>query len=523
VFLSCPVSNAQVEPSPVSDKSKDDFNAGQIIENNKPALVSIWLHTSGGYNYSYVYEDKDTVILNGSGFFLSEDGIIGTNFHVVESIDSILIKTSDGGFYNARLITVDTKNDIAILKISDTVDKKFSPVKLGDADELKVGQNIFAVGSPFGFEYTISEGIIAAIRDNEKVSFNDPVTYMPVEKVFDKVIQITAAISPGNSGGALFNPKGEVIGITTYSYGFYGNLNFATSINSLKKVLNNLNLDDIDKDENLLKKREENLFFANLKLADNFKQKVTGYWIYSKQKDTMKVIDSFVVKQDSLNKINLTKAYYYYDKCLDLKPDSFFVYQELMDLYVSVEDFKKAENLYTVIKEKFSSDSLLNTLSSSLARAYSTSKDYNKAILFYEKILKKDSADKFVQYQIASIYELRKDYKKALAGYDKIIKNDSTYTEAYVRAATIYYKIYKDRKKAKKYLNTALEREILNYGYAASSFDLFYYLGKIAVDEGRKMDAYMAYVELKSVYSYGAEDSKKKLELYRAIQNMNDN
>lgn len=517
------VSRAQVEPSPVSEKPRDDFNAEQIIEKNKSALVSIWMQTIGGNPYSYPYEEKDTVVLNGSGFFLSEDGIIGTNFHVVESIDSILIKTSDGGFYNARLITVDPKNDIAILKISDTVDKKFSPVNLGNADELKVGQNIFAVGSPLGFEYTISEGIIAAIRENEKVSFNDPVTYMPVAKVFDKVIQITAAISPGNSGGALFNSKGEVIGITTYSYGFYGNLNFATSINSLKKVLSNLNLADLDKDENLIKKKEENLFFANLKLADNFKQKVTGYWTYSKQKDTMKVLDSFLVKQDSINRLNLSKAYYYYDRCLEMKPDSFFVYQNLMDLYVNVEDFKKAENLYAVIKEKFSSDSLLNTLSSSLAQAYSTSKEYNKAILFYEKILTKDSTDRFVHFQIASINELRKDYKKALAGYDKIIKNDSSYTEAYVHAATIHYNIFKDKRKAKKYLNTALEREILNYGYATSSFDLFYYLGKIAIDEGRKMDAFMAYVELKSVYSYGADDSRKKLELYKAIQNMNDN
>ncbi len=102
------------------------------------------------------------------------------------------------------------RNDMAILKIVNPESIIFPTIKFGDSDILKVGQDVFAIGSPLGYEYTISQGIIAGIRENEKVSFTDPVTYAPIEKQFEKVVQITAAISPGNSGGALFNKRAKL-------------------------------------------------------------------------------------------------------------------------------------------------------------------------------------------------------------------------------------------------------------------------------------------------------------------------
>jgi tetratricopeptide (TPR) repeat protein len=495
------------------------FNAEQIIEMNKPALISIWYHADNYYSY-YNFTTTDTNLLNGSGFIFSEDGLIGTNYHVVDGIDSLLVKTSDGKFYDAELLIIDEKNDMAILRIKHSNGNKFPTIKFGNSDVLKVGQEVFAIGSPLGYEYTISQGIIAGIRDNEKVSFTDPVTYMPIEKSFEKVIQITAAISPGNSGGALFNRKGEVIGITTYTYTGYGNLNFAIAVNSFILFMNSVDLANIDNNEDAKRKREESLYFSNLKLANNYKSEATYNWYYVKQKDTMKVVDTFVVKQDSIARLNFSKAETFYFKCLDIAPDSFNVYQSLMDLYVYTESFNKAENLYETIKSKFQSDSLLSLLSSSLAHAYTTSKEYKKAIAFYEKMLAKDSLDRYSEFQIALLNEKMGKHGRAAKMYKKIIKKDPGYTQAYIQLGALYYEHYGDYKQSRKYLEEAYDREVSSYG-STYYLDLPYYLGLIALKEGKKFDAIMYYLELKGIYTYTTEENQKKAKLLKEIRNKN--
>ncbi len=487
-------------PAPIfsAEKRDSEYNAEQIIELYKPALISIWYHTDNYYSY-YSFETRDTTLLNGSGFIFSEDGMIGTNFHVVDGIDSLIVKTSDGTFYDAELLIVEEKNDLAIIKLKNINGRKFPAVRLGNTDVVKVGQEVFAIGSPFGYEYTISQGIIAGIRDDEKVSFTDPVTYIPVEKRFDKVIQITAAISPGNSGGALFSNKGEVIGITSYTYTGYGNLNFAVAINSFINFKNSVNLENLENDPDARKKRDETLFSTNLKNANNYKSQLTYNWYYTKQKDTMKTLDSFVTKQDSINRVNFLKAENLYSKCIELQPDSFAVYQELMDLYVYTESFAKAEQHYKNIRERFDSDSLLNLLSSSLASAYSTSKDYAKALMFYNKMLKQDSSDFYIYFQIGTIYEKMEKYKKAIEEYNKILKANPNYIQAYVQLGVIYYEKFKDYRRAKKFLTLANETELASSGASAYYVDVHYYLGMIAVKEGRKLDAILSYMELKNI------------------------
>lgn len=511
------------EPKPVTttDSKDGDLNAEQIIEQNKSALVSVWYHTDNYYSYYYFSTPKDTTLLSGSGFIFDEQGFVGTNYHVIDGFDSLMIKTSDGSFYNAELIYVDEKNDIAILKIVNEEKKVFPTVKIGNSDLPKVGQSVFAIGSPLGFEYTISEGIIAAIRENEKVSFNDPGTYALVEKNFDKVIQITAAISPGNSGGALFNSKGEVIGITTYSYGFYGNLNFAIAINSFSKLRNSINFASLENDADFIAKKKQNLFNANLRLAESFKSRLYTSWFYTKQRDTMKTYDSIIVKQDSLNKINLTKAEHYYNMCIEMQPDTFYAYQGLMDLYVFTEKFDKAEPLYGTIKERFTSDSLLNTFSSSLAMAYSTSKDYKKALMFYEKMYNKDTNDIYILYQIAELYDKQKDKAKSEEVYKKLISKDKNYILGYVQLGRLYYE-QKDYRSAKKYIEMAFEKTFLEEYSYGSYLDLHYYRGMIAVKEGRKMEAIMAYIDMKSTYTYTKEENEKKLALYKAIKKLEE-
>ena len=521
MFISC-IGYAQEKPLTETQGPKDgDLNAQEIIENNKAALVSIWYHTTDNYSY-YSYASNDTTLLNGSGFIFRADGLIGTNFHVVERIDSIIVKTSDGNFYYAQIVLIDEKNDFAILKIVSEDSLNFQTINFGNSDNVKQGQDVYAIGSPLGFEYTISQGIVAAIRQNEKVDFNDPVTYMPVTKTFEKVIQITAAISPGNSGGALFNSKGEVIGITTYTFMGYGNLNFAVAINAFKRTAALINTANLADDEELKAKKEESLFNSNYRLANNLKSQISYDWYYSKWKDTMKVIDTFAVRKDSLNRVNFSKAETYYYKCIEMRPDTFYVYRDLLDLYVMTDSYQKAEDLFKTVREKFTSDSLVNSLSSSLATAYSSSKDYKKALTFYEKMQRADTSDNFIRYSIANIYDLMGDYKKAEKSYKEVISRDSSNTNAYVGLGKIYYEKYKDYSKAKKILETAYDRELTLYGSAPYNLDLLYYIGMIAVKEGRKFDAILAYMDIKGIYVSGVEENKKKADLYKAIKNLDE-
>ena len=509
------------QKAPLIETKDGDLDAEQIIEQNKDALVSVWFHTDNYSSFYYSSLPKDTTILSGSGFIFDSRGFLGTNYHVIDGFDSLLVKASDGTFYEAELVYVEEKNDIAILRILNGGEKIFPTVKIGNSDLPRVGQSVFAVGSPLGFEYTISEGIIAAIRENEKVSFNDPATYALIEKNFDKVIQITAAISPGNSGGALFNAKGEVIGITTYSYGFYGNLNFAIAINSFTRVASNINFAALDNDEVFIEKKKENLFNSNYRLAESYKANLYGNWYYTKQHDTMKTYDTMVVKQDSINQIHFNKSEQYYNMCIDMKPDTFYVYQGLMDLYVFTEKFDKAESLYGTIKDRFSSDSLLSTFSTSLAQAYSTSKDYKKALMFYEKIYAKDTGDTYILSQIADLYYKQKEIKKSEDIYKKMIKKDANNVNGYVQLGKIYYD-KGNYEEAKKYIEDAFEKTFLEEYSYGSYFDLHYYRGLIAVKEGRRMEAMLAYIDLKNTYTYTKEESEKKLALYKAIIKMEE-
>ena len=154
----------------------------------------------------------------GSGFVISGDGYILTNAHVVDKADEITVKLTDKREYKARVIGTDKRTDIALLKIEAS---GLPTVRFGDPNKLKVGEWVVAIGSPFGFESTVTAGIVSAKGRS-----------LPQEN-FVPFIQTDAAINPGNSGGPLFNMKGEVVGINSQIYsrtgGFMG-LSFAIPI-----------------------------------------------------------------------------------------------------------------------------------------------------------------------------------------------------------------------------------------------------------------------------------------------------
>src|SRR5687767_61782 len=151
----------------------------------------------------------------GSGFIISADGYILTNAHVVEGADEINVKLTDKREFKAKVIGADKRTDVALIKIEGT---GLPVVKFGDPNKLKVGEWVVAIGSPFGFENTVTAGIVSAKGRS-----------LPQEN-FVPFIQTDVAINPGNSGGPLFNLRGEVVGVNSQIYsrtgGFMG-LSFA--------------------------------------------------------------------------------------------------------------------------------------------------------------------------------------------------------------------------------------------------------------------------------------------------------
>ena len=178
---------------------------------------------------------QSTSAASGSGFIISDDGYILTNFHVIEDSNSITVSLYNGESYNATLIGYDESNDIAVLKIDA---EGLAPVILGDSDNLNVGDSVVAIGNPLGeLTFTLTSGAISA-KDRE-VTFSNNTTM--------NLLQTDCAINSGNSGGALFNLYGEVIGVTNAKYGSSSsgsasidNIGFAIPINSVMGIVESI-------------------------------------------------------------------------------------------------------------------------------------------------------------------------------------------------------------------------------------------------------------------------------------------
>ena len=164
----------------------------------------------------------------GSGFIISADGIILTNAHVVRGAKEVSVKLTDRREFRAKVLGADAKTDIAVLKIEAS---NLPVAKLGKTSDLKVGEWVLAIGSPFGFENTVTAGVVSAkgrsLPDDSAVPF----------------IQTDVAINPGNSGGPLFNARGEVVGINSQIYtrsGGYQGVSFAIPIDVANKIKNQI-------------------------------------------------------------------------------------------------------------------------------------------------------------------------------------------------------------------------------------------------------------------------------------------
>ena len=209
----------------------DELSPADLYEENVNSTVGITISakTTSRYGYGYTYE------ASGSGFIISDDGYVLTNYHVISGYDKVTVATYDQETYDATVIGYDESSDIAVLKIDAG---NLKPVTLGDSGKLRVGDTVYAIGNPLGeLTFSLTRGIVSALSRNISTESGSSMG----------LIQTDCAINSGNSGGALFNTSGEVIGITNAKFSSSGsmeaeidNIGFAIPINSVKRIVTSI-------------------------------------------------------------------------------------------------------------------------------------------------------------------------------------------------------------------------------------------------------------------------------------------
>ena len=167
---------------------------------------------------------------SGSGFIWNTKGHIVTNFHVVYGADSIQVILDDQSTHDARVIGVDPDHDLAVLQIN-AKKKQLHPLDIGNSQDLRVGQQVLAIGNPFGLDHTLTTGVVSALGRSIK-SINN--------RTIEGVIQTDAAINPGNSGGPLLNSSGKLIGVNTQIIspsGVFAGIGFAVPVGIVKRIV----------------------------------------------------------------------------------------------------------------------------------------------------------------------------------------------------------------------------------------------------------------------------------------------
>lgn len=173
---------------------------------------------------------------SGSGVIVSDDGYIVTNNHVIQNANKIQVTLNDNTTYDAEIVGADPSTDIAVLKVDA---KGLQPMPIANSDDVKVGEWVLAVGNPFNLNSTVTAGIVSAKARNINIIGNQNKNVIPIESF----IQTDAAVNPGNSGGALVNTSGELIGINTAiasQTGNYAGYSFAVPSRLVTKIMNDL-------------------------------------------------------------------------------------------------------------------------------------------------------------------------------------------------------------------------------------------------------------------------------------------
>ena len=208
---------------------KTEMTDAEVYAATVNSVVSINVTGTSGYNF---FGQPVQTASSGSGFVLTKDGYIVTNYHVVKDAETVKVTMYSGDEYEAQYVGGDEEYDIAVIKVDAT---DLQPVTLGDSDKLNVGDHVLAIGNPLGeLTFSMSEGIASSV--NRAIN---------VDGTPFNMIQVTASINPGNSGGPLVNSYGEVVGIVSAKYSSYSNesvegLGFAIPINDVISMIQDI-------------------------------------------------------------------------------------------------------------------------------------------------------------------------------------------------------------------------------------------------------------------------------------------
>jgi S1-C subfamily serine protease len=218
---------AESNKSKLASITPEETDNIQVYKKCNKAVVNI-------ANFSNVQDPFFNVVPQqgyGSGTIFSKDGYILTNFHVIEGASMLKVTLFDGKVLAAKVIGSDPANDLTVLKVTPPPDTELTTIPFGDSSKLEVGRRVLAIGNPFGYDRTLTQGIVSSLGRTLKTESG---------RIIKGIIQTDAAINPGNSGGPLLDSQGDLIGINTAIIGHAGQsagIGLAIPINAIKRIV----------------------------------------------------------------------------------------------------------------------------------------------------------------------------------------------------------------------------------------------------------------------------------------------
>ena len=208
--------------------AEDEKSTIELFENSRDSVV--FITTRQRVMDAWTRNIFSVPSGTGSGFIWDDEGHVITNFHVIKGASEAIVRVTDGRDYKASLVGASPTHDIAVLRINVRF-QRYVPVPIGTSNDLKVGQKVFAIGNPFGLDWTLTTGIVSAL--DRSLPSGDG-------RSIDNLIQTDAAINPGNSGGPLLDSAGRLIGINTAIYspsGASAGIGFAVPVDTVNRVV----------------------------------------------------------------------------------------------------------------------------------------------------------------------------------------------------------------------------------------------------------------------------------------------